>query len=116
MLQDDDRVAFNNAYYSILKIIRNISEELQILLAPDRNHKNIFADIPGIYFKDVKSLKNIFVGLVLPKIEVAVKFFLCGGKRLCEMMSKLQFLRKKSQMKFIILANHSVQIRKRLFI
>ena len=75
MLQDDDRVAFNIAYYSILQIIRNISEELQILLAPDRNHKNIFADIPGIYFKDVKSLKNIFVGLVLPKVEVAVKFF-----------------------------------------
>lgn len=69
MLEDDDRVAFNIAYYSILKIIRNISEELQILLAPDRNHKNIFADIPGIYFKDVKSLKNIFVGWFYQRLK-----------------------------------------------
>ena len=39
MLQHDDRVTFNIAYYPIFKIIGNILEELQILLAPDKNHQ-----------------------------------------------------------------------------
>ena len=66
-----DRVTFNIMYYPVFKNIKNISEELHILLALDEQHRKVFTDIPRIGFKNSKSLKDLLVRSVLPKIDVA---------------------------------------------
>ena len=81
MLGNDDRLTFNITYYPVFKNIRIILEELHILLAPDKQHKKGFTDIPRIGFKNGKSLKDHLVLSVLPKIDVADNHGLCGGKR-----------------------------------
>ena len=67
MSRNDDRVM----YYLVFKNIRNILEELDILLAPDEQHRKVFIDIPRIGFKNGKSLKDHPIKSVLPKIYVA---------------------------------------------
>ena len=37
----DNKLSFNIAYYPAFQNVRNILEELQILLAPDKEHKKI---------------------------------------------------------------------------
>ena len=92
MLQNDNRVAFNIKYYPIFKNIRNISEELHISLAPDGKHKNVFAGIPRICFKNGKSLKDHFIRSVLPKVEVADNSGQSDGKwppgKLCRLIKE----------------------------
>ena len=50
--RNDDRVTFNITYYPVFKNIRIVLEELHILLAPDEQHRKVFADIPRIGFKN----------------------------------------------------------------
>ena len=92
MSRNNYRVTFNIAYYPVFKDIRNILEELHILLVPDEQHRKVFTDIPRIDFKNGKSLKDHFVRSVLPKIDVAGNSGPCGGKRppceLCKLMKK----------------------------
>ena len=54
MSKNDGRVTFNINYYPVFKNIRNIFDELHILLAPDEQHKKVFTDIPRIGLKVVK--------------------------------------------------------------
>ena len=58
MSRNDDRITFNIKYYLVFKNIRNILEELHILLAPVEQHRKVFIDIPVIGFKNAKSLKD----------------------------------------------------------
>ena len=46
MPRNDDRVTFIIMYYPLFKNIRNILEEMHILLAPDEQHIKVFTDIP----------------------------------------------------------------------
>ena len=47
-------VTFDIMYYPVVKNIRDILEELHILLAPDEQHRKVFKDIPRLGFKAVK--------------------------------------------------------------
>ena len=58
-------------------IVRTISEELQILLAPDKEHKNVFPKVPIVEFRNNKSLKDFLVRAALPKMDNA------GGSQPC---------------------------------
>ena len=81
MLRNGERVTFNITYYPVFKNIRNILEELHILLAPDKQHRKVFTDIPRIGFKNGRSLKDHLVRSVLPKTDVVDNSGPCGGKR-----------------------------------
>ena len=52
-------------------------EKLQILLAPDKEHKNVFPEVPTVGFRHGKSLKDYLVRAVLPKMDNA------GGSEPC---------------------------------
>ena len=71
MSRNDNTITFNTTYYSVFKSIRNILEELHILLAQDQQHRTVFTDIPRIGFKNGKSFKNHPVRSVLHNINVA---------------------------------------------
>ena len=43
-------------------------EELQILLVPDKEHKNFFHEVPIAGFRNGKSLKDYLVRAALPKM------------------------------------------------
>ena len=92
MSRNGERVTLNITYYPVFKKIRNILEELHVLLAPDEQHRKVFTDIPRIGFKNGKSLKDHLVRSVLPKIDVAGNSGPCGEKRphseLCKLMKK----------------------------
>ena len=53
-------------------------EELQILLAPDTEHKKFFPEVPIVGFRNGKSLKNYLVRAALPTTDNA------GGSKPCE--------------------------------
>ena len=52
------------------KNVRNISQELHILLTPDKEHKKVFQDIPVAGFGNGKSLKDHLVRAKLPTVEI----------------------------------------------
>ena len=40
------KLTFNITYYPAFQNVRSILEELQILLAPDKEHKKVFPEVP----------------------------------------------------------------------
>ena len=52
-------------------------EELQISLAPDKKHKNIFPEVPIVEFRNGKSFKDYLVRAAFPKMDNA------GGSEPC---------------------------------
>ena len=54
MSRNDDRVTFNIAYYPEFGNIRNILEELQVLLAPKEQRRKVITGILRIGFKNGK--------------------------------------------------------------
>ena len=52
------------------KNVRNISQELHILLTPDKEHKKVFQDILVVGFRNRKSLKDHLVRVELPNVEI----------------------------------------------
>ena len=52
-------------------------EEFQILLAPDKEHKNFFPAVPIVEFRNGKSLKDYMVRAALPNMNNA------GGSERC---------------------------------
>ena len=59
-------------------IVRTILEELQILLAPDKEHKKVFPKVPIVGFRNNKSLKDFLVRAELPKMDDAGDSEPCG--------------------------------------
>ena len=57
----DSKLTFNITYYPAFQNVRSILEELEILLAPDKEHKNIFPQVPIVGFRNGKSLKDYLV-------------------------------------------------------
>ena len=74
----DSKLTFNIPYYPEFQNVRSILEELQILLAPDKQHKNVFTEVPIVGFRNGKSLKDYLVRAALPKTDSA------GGLEPCE--------------------------------
>ena len=66
---DQKKLTFNITYYPVFQNVRNILQELHILLTPDKEHKNVFQDIPVVGFRNGNSLKDRLVKAKLPKFE-----------------------------------------------
>ena len=43
---NQDKLTFNITYYLVFQNVRNILQELHVLLMPDKEHKKVFQDIP----------------------------------------------------------------------
>ena len=60
----DSKLTFNITYYPAFQNVRSMLEELQILLAPDKEHKKVrkfFPEVPIVGFRNGKSLKDYLV-------------------------------------------------------
>ena len=83
---DQNKLAFNITYYSVFQNIRNILQELHILLTPDKEHKKVFQDIPVAGFGNGKNLKDHLVRAKLPNVEITGRSESCG-KGNCQFMT-----------------------------
>ena len=54
----ESKFTFNITYYPAFQNVNSILEELQILLAPDKEHKKVFREVPILGFPNGKSLKD----------------------------------------------------------
>ena len=57
----EPKLTCNITYYPVFQNIRNILQELHLLLAPDKEHKKVFPDVPVAGFRNGKSLKDYLV-------------------------------------------------------
>ena len=80
----DSKLTFNITYYPAFQNVRSILEELQILLAPDKEHKKVFPEVSIVGFQNGKSFKDYQVREVLPKTDNAGCSEPCG-KGTCQM-------------------------------
>ena len=76
----EPRLTFNITYYPVFQNIRNILHELHLLLAPDKEHKKVFPDVPIVGFCNGKSLKDYLVRAALPKTNETGRCEPCGKK------------------------------------
>ena len=53
----EPKLTFNITYYPVFQNITYILQELHLLLAPDKEHKKVFADVPVVGFRNGKSLE-----------------------------------------------------------
>ena len=58
---DQKKLTFNITYHPVFQNVRNILQELHILVTPDQEHKKVFQDIPVIGFRNEKSLTDHLV-------------------------------------------------------
>ena len=65
----ESKLTFNITYYPAFQNVWSILEELQILLAPDKEHKKVFPEVPIVGFRNDKSLKDYLVRAALPKMD-----------------------------------------------
>ena len=63
------KITFDITYHKVFQNIRNILQELRLLLAPDKEHNKVFPTVPVAGFRNGKSLKDYLVRAVLPKIN-----------------------------------------------
>ena len=75
----DSKLTFNITYYPAFQNVRSILEELQILLAPDKEHKKVFPEVPIVGFRNGKSLKDYLVRAALLKMDNAGGSEPCGN-------------------------------------
>ena len=74
------KLTFNITYYPVFQNIRNILQELHLLLAPDKEHKKVFPNVPVVGFRNGKSLKDYLVRAVLPRTNETGRCEPCGKK------------------------------------
>ena len=63
---EENKLTFNITYYSAFQNTKTILEELQILLAPDKDHQKVFPNVPIVGFYNGKSLKDHVVRASVP--------------------------------------------------
>ena len=68
--QDENKLTFNITYYASFQNTKTIFEELQILLAPYKEHQDVFPNIPIVGFRNVKSLKDLLETASLPTLRL----------------------------------------------
>ena len=76
----EPKLTFNISYYPVFQIIRNVLQELYLLLAPDKEHNKICPDVPVVEFCNVESLKYYLVRANLPKTNETQRCKPCGKK------------------------------------
>ena len=67
---DQNKLTFNITYYPVFQNVRNILQELHILLTPGKEHKKVFQDTPVVGFRNDKSLKDHLGRAKLSNVEV----------------------------------------------
>ena len=63
---EENKLTFNITYYPAFQNIKTILEELQILLAPDKENQKVFPNVPIVGLCNGKSLKDHLVRASLP--------------------------------------------------
>ena len=63
---EENKLTFNITYYPAFQNTKTILEELQILLAPDKEHQKVFPNVPIVGFYTGKSLKDHLVRASVP--------------------------------------------------
>ena len=56
---DQNKLTFNIAYYPIFQNVRNVLQELHIVLTLDKKRKKIFQDVSVLGFRNGESLKSL---------------------------------------------------------
>ena len=74
----DPKQTLNITYYPVFQNIRNIIQELRLLLAPNKEHKKVFPNVPVVRFRIGNSLKNYLLRAVLPRTNETRRCELCG--------------------------------------
>ena len=80
---EENKLIFNINYYPAFQNTKTILEELQILLAPDKEHQKVFPKVPIVGFCNGKSLKDHLVRASLPILNQTLGSDSCG-KRNCQ--------------------------------
>ena len=62
-------IIFNITYYPVFQNVKNILQELHILVIPDKEHKKFLKDILGVGFRIGKGLTDYLVRAKLPNVE-----------------------------------------------
>ena len=75
---NQDKLTFNITYYPVFQNVRNILQELHILLTPDKEHKKVFQDILVVGFRNGKRLKDHLARAKLPNVEITGRSESCG--------------------------------------
>ena len=78
----EKKLTFNITYYPALQNVRKIMEELHILLTSNKEHRNVFSDVPVVGFQNGKSLKDYLVRALLEDYLRRVKNVNHVGKKL----------------------------------
>ena len=76
----EPKLTLNITYYPVFQNIRNILQELHLLLAPDTEHKKVSPNVPVVGFSNGKCLKDYLVRAVLPRTNEAGIYEPCGKK------------------------------------
>ena len=74
------KLTFNITNNPVFQNIIKILQELHLLLAPDKEHKKVFPDVPVVGFRNGKSLKDYLVRAALPKTNKTRRCEPCGKK------------------------------------
>ena len=80
---EENKLMFNITYYPAFQNTKTILEELQIPLAPDKEHQKVFSNVPIVGFRIGKSLKDYLVTASLPILNNTLGSEPCG-KRNCQ--------------------------------
>ena len=80
---EENKLTFNITYYPALQNTKTILEELQILLAPDKEHQKVFPNVSIVGFRNGKSFKDHLVRASLPILNQTLGSESCG-KRICQ--------------------------------
>ena len=67
----ESKVTFNTLTIQRFRMSRSILDELQILLAPDKEYKKVFPEVQIVGFRNGKSLKDYVVRVASPKMDNA---------------------------------------------
>ena len=65
----EQKLTFNITYYPAFQNVRTLMEELNISLAPNKENKKVFPNVPVVGFWNRKSLKDFLVRATLPKLN-----------------------------------------------
>ena len=75
----EEKLTFIITFYPGFKNVRNILQELHLLLAPNKEHKKIFPDVSVLVFRNGKNLKDYLVRTEIP-ITNERRYELCKKK------------------------------------
>ena len=65
---DQNKLALNITYYPDFQNVRNILQELHILLTPDKEYKKVFQNNPIAGFRNAENLKDDLVKVKSPNV------------------------------------------------